>query len=101
MGDRVIGVLNLNNKKTSEPFTRRDYFLAAKLSEKISQFIELLSSDNYREDDLKKFIASLEHLFSAEKTDRTKKDLVLDLADKILKNSQPLKNIKPPRVSSE
>ena len=101
IGDRVIGVLNLNNKKTSEPFTRRDYFLASILSEKISQFIELLSSDNYREDDLNKFIASLENIFTAEKAGRTKKDLVLELADKILKNSQPLKNIKTTRVSAE
>jgi signal transduction protein with GAF and PtsI domain len=101
IGDRVIGVLNLNNKKTSEPFTKRDYSLASILSEKISQFIELLSSDNYREDDLKKFIASLDSLFTAEKADRTKKDLVLELADKILRNSQPLKNIKTIRTSSE
>jgi len=101
IGDRVIGVLNLNNKKTSEPFTRRDYFLASILSEKISQFIDLLSSENYREDDLKKFVSSLENLFAKEKTNPAKKDLVLELVEKILKNAQPLKNIKTTRASSE
>jgi GAF domain-containing protein len=101
IGDRVIGVLNLNNKKTSQPFTKRDYFIASILSEKISQFIELLSSDNYREDDLKKFIASLDGLFTAENADRTKKDLLPVLIDKILRNSRPLKTIKTIRTSSE
>ena len=101
IGDRVIGVLNLNNKKTSQPFTKRDYTLASILSEKISQFIELLSSDNYREDDLKKFIASLDNLFTSENADRTKRDLLPELIGKILKNSQPLKNIKTVRASSE
>ena len=101
IGDRVVGVLNLNNKKTSEPFSKRDYSLASVLSEKISQFIELLSSDNYREEDLKKFIASLDSLFNIEKTDQAKKDLLPELTDKILKNSQPLKNIKTIRALSE
>jgi len=101
IGDRVIGVLNLNNKKTSQPFTKRDYALASILSEKISQFIELLSSDNYREDDLKKFITSLDSLFTSENADRTKRDLLPELIGKILKNSQPLKNIKTVRASSE
>jgi GAF domain-containing protein len=94
IGDRVVGVLNLNNKKTSEPFTKRDYSLASMLSEKISQFIELLSSDNYQEEDLKKFIASLDGLFTAENVDRTKKDLLPALIDKIIRNSQPLKTVK-------
>jgi len=94
IGDRVVGVLNLNNKKTSEPFTKRDYSLASMLSEKISQFIELLSSDNYQEDDLKKFIASLDSLFTAENVDQTKKDLLPALIDKIIRNSQPLKTVK-------
>jgi GAF domain-containing protein len=101
IGDRVVGVLNLNNKKTSEPFTKRDYSLASILSEKISQFIELLSSDNYREEDLKKFIASLDNLFTAENADLTKKDLLPELIDKILRNSLPLKNIKTIRTLSE
>ncbi|HTP05950.1 MAG TPA: GAF domain-containing protein [Nitrospirota bacterium] len=101
IGDRVIGVLNLNNKKTSQPFTKRDYSLASILSEKIAQFIELLSSDNYREDDLKKFIASLDTLFTAENADRSKKDLLPDLIDKILRNARPLKTIKTIRTSSD
>jgi GAF domain-containing protein len=94
IGDRVIGVLNLNNKKTSEPFTKRDYCVASVLSEKISHFIELLHSENYREDELRQFIASLDSLLHAENTYEAKKDLLPELTNKILKNSQPLKNIK-------
>jgi GAF domain-containing protein len=36
IGDRVVGVLNLNNKKTSEPFTKRDYSLASMLRKDIT-----------------------------------------------------------------
>lgn len=94
IGDRVVGVLNLNNKKTSEPFTKSDYCLASELSEKISHFIELLHSENYREDELRQFIASLDSLLNAGKTNEEKKDLLPELTRKIFKNLQPLKNIK-------
>jgi GAF domain-containing protein len=53
---RVIGVLNLNNKKSSEPFTSKDYDIASLLSEKISHFIELLHSDTVQEAEIQQFL---------------------------------------------
>ena len=94
MGDRVIGVLNLNNKKTSEPFSKRDYDLASQLSDKISQFIELLHSEYYSEKDFKSFIASLESMLDTEQAYHAKKYLLAAFADKIIQNSTPLIKLK-------
>jgi GAF domain-containing protein len=94
IGDRVVGVLNLNNKKTSEPFSQRDYSIAANLSEKISAFIALLYSDNYSEDKLRKLVESFNNLLTVDKTNMPKKDLLPALTGKILKNSRSLRKTK-------
>jgi hypothetical protein len=93
IGDRVIGVLNLNNKKTATAFTKWDYWTAAMLSEKVSQLIELLYSENYREEDVRQFIASFGALLTADKLSLSKKDLFPALTDKILRDSNSLKKI--------
>ena len=93
IGDRVIGVLNLNNKKTATAFTKWDYWTAAMLSEKVSQLIELLYSESYREEDVRQFIASFGALLTADKLSLTKKDLFPALTDKILRDSNSLKKI--------
>ncbi len=94
IGDRVVGVLNLNNKKTSEPFSQRDYSIASHLSEKISEFIALLYSDNYSEDKLRSLVASFDNILPGDKTIRPKKDMVPALTSEILKNSRSLKKLK-------
>jgi len=90
IGDRVVGVLNLNNKKTSEPFTKQDYGTATLLSDKISQFIALLYSENYSEEKLRELFASFEPLVNQRKSRTTKNELVPALTRKILKTSQSL-----------
>lgn len=96
IGGRVIGVLNLNNKKTATAFTKWDYWTAAMLSEKVSQFIELLQSDNFREEDIRQFIASFGALLTADKLSLSKKDLFPALTDRILRDSNSLKKISTP-----
>ena len=93
VGDRVVGVLNLNNKKTSEPFTQREYGIASHLSEKISEFIALLYSDNYSEDKLRNLIASFDGLLSTDKAGASRKNLVPTLTSEILRNSRTLKKL--------
>ncbi len=93
IGDRVIGVLNLNNKKTSEPFTQHDYNTATLLSEKISQFIGLLYSDNYSEEKLRNLFASLNELVEEETNRRSKTNSLNTLTGKIMKNSPSLNKI--------
>ncbi len=95
IGDRVVGVLNLNNKKTSEPFSQHDYTIASRLSEKISEFIALLYSDNYSEEKLRTLVSSFDNLLTADKpTLKLKNDLVPELTSEILRNSRSLKKTK-------
>lgn len=56
--DRVVGVLNLNNKRNSEPFTRQDYETAVSVSEKLSYFIKRIYANQYTADEFNQFIAS-------------------------------------------
>lgn len=62
--DRVIGVINLNNKKTKAPFTIEDFFTASMLSERISFFFERLYSGNLNEDALRQFLTSFANLLA-------------------------------------
>jgi GAF domain-containing protein len=96
--DRVIGVLNLNNKKTSEPFTSQDYSIASVVSEKISHFIELLYSDNVEEAEIQQFLASLSSMFSPETSNHVKQELLPELTEKILRNLKPLNKLKSSRT---
>jgi GAF domain-containing protein len=59
---QVVGVINLNNKRTSEPFTRKDYDTAIALSEKLSEFLKRVYAESYREDDLHQVISAIEQL---------------------------------------
>ena len=94
INDRVIGVLNLNNKKAEQPFSKNDYHIASQLSVKISEFIQLLHSENYQEDDFKKFTASLGSLLDKKPSYQDKKELLSDFTDKLLKNVVPLMKLK-------
>ncbi len=94
VGDRVIGVLNLNNKKTAEPFSKRDYLIASQLGDKISHFIELFQSETFSEEDFKQFVASLDSVLDAGHSNHAKKEILSAFADKILKNSKPLMKLK-------
>ena len=59
---QVIGVINLNNKRTSEPFTQKDYDTAVALSDKLSDFLKRVHTHAYRDDDLQQLLSSLERL---------------------------------------
>jgi len=82
--DKVIGVLNLSNKKTTEPFTMRDLDIASIVSERISYFIERLYSKEYSEKDFRHFMAYFESVINAEKRYHKKKSLIPDLMFKIM-----------------
>jgi GAF domain-containing protein len=85
--DKVIGVLNLNNKKTAEPFTKKDLYIASVFGERVSYFLEKLYSGGYREDDLNQILTSFDNLVDAVKRYHKKKsifpDLVLNIMDKL------------------
>jgi len=60
--NRVIGVLNLNNKKAAEPFTRIDMDIASVASQRVMQFVEKLYSGEYAEQENRRFLAELEQI---------------------------------------
>ncbi len=94
IGDRVVGVLNLNNKKTSEPFSQHDYSTATFLSEIISQFISTLYSENYSQEKLRRLFRYLNETLANEPVSRAKTNLLTALTGKLLKNSPSLKKAK-------
>jgi HD-GYP domain-containing protein (c-di-GMP phosphodiesterase class II)/signal transduction histidine kinase len=63
--DSVTGVLNLNNKKTAEPFTSQDLTLASVLGARVSHLIERLRSDEGWEESFREFTASFDKLLAA------------------------------------
>jgi GAF domain-containing protein len=61
----VLGVLNLNNKKSAEPFTPQDLSIAAVLGARISHLIDKLRKEDCWEDGFRNFTASFDKLLSA------------------------------------
>ncbi|HEX8948745.1 MAG TPA: HD domain-containing phosphohydrolase, partial [Dissulfurispiraceae bacterium] len=84
IGDKVAGVLNLNNKRTTETFSARDLHIGVALSERISYFMERLYSGKYREDDYKRFMASFDGLLYAVRKYHKKEAAFPILGEKIM-----------------
>jgi hypothetical protein len=85
--DKVVGVLNLNNKKNADPFTKRDLYIATVFGERISFFLEKLYSGNFKEENINQILTSFDNLLDAVKSYHKKKsifpDLVLRIMDKL------------------
>ncbi len=82
--DKVVGVLNLNNKKTQEPFTKIDLYIARELSTRISNFLKRLYSENLSEDEVRHFMTTLENLVFIQKRYHKRQPLLPDLMMKVL-----------------
>jgi hypothetical protein len=70
---RVVGVINLNNKKTSSPFTSDDLQVATALSEKISSFLKQISHGIYQDQDFRRFLTTVNDQLRTEKTQADRK----------------------------
>jgi len=85
--DRVVGVLNLNNKKNAEEFTKRDFHIASLMSERISYFIDKFRSGEYSESDFKQFTKSFDDLITIEKKYHKKQvaltDMIIGILDEL------------------
>lgn len=86
INDKVIGVLNLNNKKSAEPFTAQDLSIASTLSDRITHFIEKLHREGYREGDFKQFLTSFDGLLNAQKRYSKKGGIRQGLMLKVMDN---------------
>jgi response regulator RpfG family c-di-GMP phosphodiesterase/signal transduction histidine kinase len=84
IGDKVVGVLNLNNKKTAEPFTAQDLSIATVLGTRVSRLIEKLTDDENCEEGFKELTTSFDKLLSASRKYHKKSRLFRDLVRKVM-----------------
>lgn len=61
----ILGVLNLNNKESAEPFTSQDLSLAAVLGDRVSHLIDKFRNEESWEDGFRQFTASFDRLLKA------------------------------------
>jgi response regulator RpfG family c-di-GMP phosphodiesterase/signal transduction histidine kinase len=96
--DRVVGVVNLNNKKNSEEFTGKDFHIASLISDRISYFIDKFTTRKYGESDFHRFVKSFDSLIDAEKKYHKKQSFLTDLIMSMLEElgaSDEVKRIAP------
>lgn len=79
INDKVIGILNLNNKKTSEVFDKKDLYIGQIIAERISGLLAKLYSGDYNPDELNRMIASFGNLVDVTKRYYKKEKLLSDL----------------------
>jgi hypothetical protein len=84
--DRVIGVMNLNNKKTEEPFTKQDLHIASTLCERISFFLQKLYAGEHSEDYFNHFITSFDSLLHTEKNYFKRNKIFPILMERVVSN---------------
>ena len=82
--DKVVGVINLNNKKSKTPFTTEDFFTASMLSERVSFFLEKLYSGDLNEGSLSRFLTSFDNLIATGKKYHKKDSLTASLIFKVM-----------------
>ncbi len=83
VGEQVIGVINLNNKKSAKTFDQRDLTLISVISDRISYLINKLQAEEQKESDLKQLAATFENLLNAGRRYQKKNPRILDLMEKI------------------
>ena len=83
---KVIGVVNLNNKKSGETFTKQDLQVASSVCERISFFLKKLYAGEYGEDYFRHFIVSFDSLLNAEKNYFKKSNMFPNLMDRVISN---------------
>jgi len=81
---KVFGVMNLNNKRDSKPFTVTDLYIARAISERLSYLIKKLYSQEYDGKDIKNYMKTFEGLVSAVKYYHKKDGVIHDLVNKIM-----------------
>ncbi len=67
IADRVVGVLNLNNKRSALPFTEHDLQIATALSERVSHQLENLAAGDTFNSDFRNFVNAFDALLAAER----------------------------------
>jgi len=95
LNNRVVGVLNFNNKTDASPFSRKDLYLASVIADRIAHIIGRVHNNRISDDEFKNFAKDLEALSSAEKQYKKKNghvsDLVLNIMQALKKDEHEIK----------
>jgi HD-GYP domain-containing protein (c-di-GMP phosphodiesterase class II)/signal transduction histidine kinase len=65
--NKVVGVLNLNNKTNGKPFNKKDLYFAGVIAERIAHLIEKVKKGELKDDKFKDTVKSLEALITAKR----------------------------------
>lgn len=82
--ERVIGVLNMSDKRTDQPFTESDLYIAAMIGERVAFTLKKLHAGDVSDDDFKLLTAALENIIGTEKKFLTKKNCVVEMMNRIM-----------------
>jgi signal transduction histidine kinase len=82
--DKIVGAINISNKKNSEPFNLTDFRIASLMSNRISHFIEKFSLNGYDELYFRQFKGAFESLLNFQKKYYKKHSIVPEIIIKIL-----------------
>ncbi|GLI39218.1 GAF domain-containing protein [Geobacter hydrogenophilus] len=80
VGGKVIGVLNLNNKRSASPFTGRDFDLAQAMCERVAYFMGRVHGGDHQGDEFRQLMTSFDSLITAEKKYHKKDPRLPDIA---------------------
>ena len=94
INEKIIGVINLTDKRTAGPFTTRDLSVLCTLSDRVSHFTERLYSGSYGEHEIKELVASFDSLLASVKRYRKKNSVFPDLTVRILDVLEAAEDIK-------
>ncbi|RJQ48008.1 MAG: GAF domain-containing protein [Nitrospiraceae bacterium] len=86
--NKVIGVLNLNNKANGQPFDRKDLYFASALTERYSHIIEKIQRQDVTDSEFKTAAKNLEALIHAERLNRKKDGTLSMLVVKLMQQLQ-------------
>lgn len=81
---KVIGVMNMSDKRTAHPFTEKDLHLATMISERLTFILKRLHAGELSDGDLRHLIASLENIVSIEKKFSSKKNTSFKVMHQII-----------------
>jgi HD-GYP domain-containing protein (c-di-GMP phosphodiesterase class II) len=81
---RLVGVLNLSNKKDRTPFGQRDLRLASTLCERIANFMRGLNSELRSKEELSQMIGAMEHIVAAQRKYFKKKQPTTELVGRVM-----------------
>ncbi len=82
--DKVVGILNLNNKSSGQPLDEIDLYLAEVITERIARLLERIQKDDLKNEEFNSITESIKILLYAEKKYKKRKselyNLVLGIA---------------------